>query len=177
MHRRLIQLTQTIRFPLVFGIAAGVFAGLCSLAQAYLLSTVVDRIFLKGMSLSGVWSALGLLLGVIAFRGLLIFLQDLAASEVGIRIKAKLRGQLFAHILRLGPSYAHQENSAELSTAAVDGIESLDAYYGQYLPQLAISALIPLTVLLLVFPADPLSGGILVLTGPLIPFFMYMIGR
>ena len=59
----------------------------------------------------------------------------------------------------------------------MDGIEALDAYFSQYLPQLIISILVPVTILLVVFPLDPLSGTILLLTAPLIPFFMYMIGR
>ncbi len=61
--------------------------------------------------------------------------------------------------------------------AAVDGIEALDAYFSQYLPQLVISSLVPVSILILVFPLDPLSGVVLLLTAPLIPFFMYMIGR
>ncbi len=64
-----------------------------------------------------------------------------------------------------------------MTTAAVEGIEALDAYFSQYLPQLVISTLVPITVLILVFPLDLLSGIILLLTAPLIPFFMYMIGR
>ena len=59
----------------------------------------------------------------------------------------------------------------------MDGIEALDAYFSQFLPQLAVSLLVPATILVVVFPLDPLSGVILLMTAPLIPFFMYMIGR
>ena len=59
----------------------------------------------------------------------------------------------------------------------VEGIEALDAYYSQYLPQLVITALVPLSILLFVFPIDLLSGVVLLLTAPLIPFFMILIGK
>jgi ATP-binding cassette subfamily C protein CydCD len=177
MHRRLIQLAQTARLPLSIGIAGGLIAGLCGVAQAYLLSATVDRAFLGRSGLAGVWPWLHLLLGVIAVRGLFLWMQELAASEVAIRVKQQLRERLFLHIVDLGPSFSRGQKTGALTTAAVDGIESLDAYYGQYLPQLVISAAVPLTILAVVFPLDPLSGLILLLTAPLIPFFMYMIGR
>jgi ATP-binding cassette subfamily C protein CydCD len=64
-----------------------------------------------------------------------------------------------------------------LTTAAVEGIEALDAYFSQYLPQLVITALVPLSILFIVFPIDLLSGIVFLVTAPLIPFFMIMIGK
>ncbi|MFH1183664.1 MAG: thiol reductant ABC exporter subunit CydD [Chloroflexota bacterium] len=177
MHRRLIRLTQSSRLVLSVGIGCGVLAGLCSLAQAYALSATVDGVFLGEQPLTSVWPWLRLLLGVIVARGVLLWLQEIAASEVAVRIKRDLRERLFAHLLKLGPAFSRGERSGELTSTAVDGIEALDAYFGQYLPQLVISVLVPVTILLAVFPLDPLSGIILLLTAPLIPFFMYMIGR
>ena len=177
MHRRLIRLTDASRFALAVGIAGGVLAGLCSLAQAYALSAAVDGVFLGRQGLAQVWPWLRLLFGVIIARGLLLCLQEIAAAEVAVRIKQDLRERLFGHLLSLGPAFARGERSGELASTAVDGIEALDAYFSQFLPQLAVSMLVPLTILVVVFPLDPLSGVILLLTAPLIPFFMYMIGR
>jgi ATP-binding cassette subfamily C protein CydCD len=177
MHRRLIRLTASSRVALAIGIACGTAAGLCSLAQAYLLSATVDGVFLGGQNLGQVWPWLRLLLGVIIARGLLLCLQEIAAAEVAVRLKQQLRYRLVGHLLRLGPSFARGERSGELASTAVDGIEALDAYFSQFLPQIAVSLLVPVTILIVVFPLDPLSGVILLVTAPLIPFFMYMIGR
>jgi ATP-binding cassette subfamily C protein CydCD len=177
MHRRLILLTKNSRPALSVGIMSGVLAGLCSLAQAYAISTTVDGVFLKHLTIAGMWLWLRLLLGVIAVRGLLLWLQEVAANEVAVRIKQDIRTRLFAHLLRLGPAFSRGERTGELTSTAVDGVEALDAYFSQYLPQLVISTVLPATILLVVLPLDPLSGIILLLTAPLIPFFMYMIGR
>ena len=177
MHRRLIRLTRSSRLMLSIGIGCGVLAGLCSLAQAYALSATVDGVFLGEQRLINVWPWLRLLLGVIAARGVLLWLQEVAANDVAVRIKHDLRQRLFAHLLNLGPAFSRGERSGELTSTAVDGIEALDAYFSQYLPQLVISVFVPVTILLAVFQLDPLSGIILLVTAPLIPFFMYMIGR
>ena len=91
-------------------------------------------------------------------------------------MKTDLRERLAAHLLALGPTYTRGERTGELVNTAVEGIEALDAYFSQYLPQLALAVLIPVTFLLVVFPLDPLSGLVLLLTAPLIPVFMILIG-
>jgi thiol reductant ABC exporter CydD subunit len=96
---------------------------------------------------------------------------------VASRVKIDLRQRLTAHLLALGPTYARGERTGELTHTAVEGVEALDAYFGQYLPQLALAALIPLTILIFVFPIDLLSGLVLLLTAPLIPVFMLLIGN
>ena len=68
---------------------------------------------------------------------------DIAGARVAEQVKTDLRHALVAHLLALGPIYTQGERTGELTTAAVQGIESLDAYFGQYLPQLASAALVP----------------------------------
>ncbi|PKN88714.1 MAG: thiol reductant ABC exporter subunit CydD, partial [Chloroflexi bacterium HGW-Chloroflexi-7] len=57
------------------------------------------------------------------------------------------------------------------------GLDALDAYFSQYLPQILLSALLPVTILLVVFPMDLLTGIVFVITAPLIPLFMILIGK
>lgn len=177
MHRRLLSLARDARTALTLTILTGLLAGWLVIGQSYLLSTTVNAVFLQKQTLLQVSRWLQLLLIVIAARGLLAWINEVAAKAVAVRIKTDLRERLFAHILALGPAFSRGERTGELTTAAVEGIEALDAYFSQYLPQLVISTLVPLSILFLVFPLDPLSGVVLLLTAPLIPFFMYMIGR
>jgi ATP-binding cassette, subfamily C, bacterial CydCD len=120
---------------------------------------------------------LRLILVVIVGRAVLTWVNEVSANAVAVRIKTDLRERLFNHILRLGPAYTRGQRTGELTTAAVEGIEALDAYYSQYLPQLVVTALIPLSILIVVFPIDLLSGIVMLVTAPLIPFFMVMIGK
>ena len=106
----------------------------------------------------------------------MLWAGDVTANRVATRVKTDLRERLTAHLLALGPAYTRGERTGELVNTAVEGIEALDAYFSQYLPQLALAVLIPVTFLLVVFPLDPLSGLVLLLTAPLIPVFMILIG-
>ena len=177
MHCRLLSLTRDARFPLLSTILSGLLAGWLTIGQAWLLSRVVDGVFLRGQSLAQALNPLTLILVVIGGRALLTWLSEVSANAVAVRVKTDLRQRLFAHILRLGPAYARGQRTGELTAAAVEGIEALDAYFSQYLPQLVIAALFPISILVFVFPIDLLSGIVFLVTAPLIPFFMIMIGK
>ena len=177
MHRRLFSLTRSSRSSLFLTILSGFLIGLLTIGQAYSLSRTVDGVFLQGQTLPEVSNWLRLLLLIIAGRALFTWVNEVSANTAAVRIKTDLRDRLFNHILNLGPAYTRGQRTGELTAAAVEGIEALDAYYSQYLPQLVVTALIPISILIVVFPMDVLSGIVMLLTAPLIPFFMIMIGK
>ncbi len=177
MHRRLLALTRDSRTALFLTVLSGFLAGLLTISQAYLLSNTVNAVHLQGYTLYQVSHWLRLILIVIAGRAFLTWVNEVSANLVAVKIKSDLRERLFNHILNLGPAYTRTQRTGELTTAAVEGIEALDAYYSQYLPQLVVTALIPISILVVVFPLDVLSGIVMLVTAPLIPFFMIMIGK
>ena len=177
MHRRLLDLTRDSRCALLLTVLSGLLAGLLTIGQAYLLSSTVNGVFLEGQTLAEIAGWLRLILIIIAGRAFLTWINEVSAKAVAVKIKSDLRERLFSHILNLGPAYTRGQRTGELTTAAVEGIEALDAYFSQYLPQLVITALIPISILIVVFPLDLLSGIVMLITAPLIPFFMIMIGK
>jgi len=177
MHRRLLSLTRDTRLSLTLTILAGLSAGFLTIWQSWLLSRVIDGVFLQKQTLAQVTTPLTFILLAISGRAFFTWLNEVAANAVAVKIKTDLRERLFAHILKLGPAYARGQRTGELTTAAVEGIEALDAYFSQYLPQLVITALVPISILFFVFPIDLLTGLVFLITAPLIPFFMIIIGK
>jgi ATP-binding cassette subfamily C protein CydD len=175
--RRLLRRAVASRSTLALTVALGLLAGLITVGQAWLLSQVVSRVFLQGQDLAGVASSLLAFLLLAFLRAGLVWASEAAAHLLADEIKRDLRVRLAAHLLALGPAYRQGERSGELANTIVEGIEALDAYYRQYLPQVALAALVPLTVLFFVTPRDWVSGLVLLLTAPLIPIFMVLIGN
>ena len=176
LDQRLLHLLREVRAPLALTIGLGLLAGLLLIAQAYWLSQTVSRVFLDGADLRGVGPLLVGLLVVAVTRAMVLWGGDVAASHLAQRIKTDLRERLFAHLIALGPAYTRGERSGELAATAITGIDELDAYFSQYIPQLALSVLVPLATLVIIFPLDALSGVVLLLTAPMIPLFMVLIG-
>jgi ATP-binding cassette subfamily C protein CydCD len=176
LDRRLLRLAAQSRILFFLTILLGFAAGVLAVSQARLLSRVVARVFLGRHSLEQVSSLLVILLGIILLRAGLSWASEISASAIAIRVKTSLRQHLFEHIQTLGPIYARGERTGELISVQVEGIEALDAYFSQYLPQLILAILIPLTFLAFIFPLDWPSGLVLLFTAPLIPLFMVLIG-
>lgn len=156
--------------------ALGVLGAAATIAQMTLLSKVVDRVFLDGESLGQVTTLLLFLLGAIVLRSGLLWLREISAQRGAIYVKSELRKQLFAHLMRLGPGYTKGERTGELVATAVEGIERLDAYVGRYLPQMALSALVPLLIAAYVLPFDWISAVLLLVSAPAIPVLMVLVG-
>lgn len=177
LDKRLLQQVWDVRFKFVLTILIGIAAGVLVVYQAYTLSMVVNAVFINDQNLAQVAGLLRILLGVMVLRALIAWSAEWVAGAIAIKIKTDLRSALFSHLLDLGPVPISAEQSGELSNTQIEGVEALDAYYSQYLPQLILSAAVPVLMLIFVFQIDLLSALILLLTAPLIPFFLVLIGN
>jgi thiol reductant ABC exporter CydD subunit len=176
LDSRLLHETRSSRPALILTLSLGLAGGLFTVLQARGLSKAIDAIFLKRATLADIYPLLGFLLVVILLRAGAAWGGEVTAHAVAARVKWDLRLRLYRHIQELGPSYTTAERTGELSNTIIEGIEALEAYFSHYLPQLALAALVPVAVLVFVFPLDVISGGVLLLTAPLIPVFMVLIG-
>ena len=177
MFTRLTRLAKSHRLALSLAILLGWLAGLAAILQAWLLSRTINGVFLSNQGLGEVWGLLKVLLGIICLRSLATWGSERFASSLALRIKADLRMRLVKHLAALNPTYTQNQKIGELTNTSMEGVEALEAYFSQYLPQLALAASIPLSILLLVFPIDPLTGLVFLVTAPLIPLFMWLIGK
>jgi len=146
-------------------------------AQAWLLSGILAEALLRRAPLARLWpQALALLLLAPARFALSVGARD-TAQRAAQRLADSLRGRLLRSAQALGPGWLRAEASGDLITQLVDGIDAIQAYCARYLPQALGAVLIPVLLLLFVFPADWLSGLVLLLTAPLIPLFMTFVGH
>jgi ATP-binding cassette subfamily C protein CydD len=92
-------------------------------------------------------------------------------------IKQNLRQQLVEKVVEIGPEINHQFKQGEIANTIFEATEAIEDYYAKYLPAKSLAVLIPLLILFVVVPVDWKAALIFVLTAPLIPFFMIMIGK
>lgn len=177
LDSRLLRQARLARWNLILTVGAGFAGGLLILAQASLLSRLIAAVFLESAARAEILPVFGGLLGVVLLRPVLAFAAEWFAGRLASQVKEHLRTALTRHLIALGPAYAQTAEAGSLSATIVQGVDALDAYFSQYLPQLALAALLPVTVLAVVFPLDWLTAGVLLLTGPLVPLFMILIGK
>ncbi|WP_049621497.1 thiol reductant ABC exporter subunit CydD [Frateuria defendens] len=175
--RWLRERARPVRRLLAAGIAAGAAQAVLVCAGAWLVAYVLAQAIFAGRGLAELWPALATLPPVAAARFALSLWQRRATFEAGARVGAGLRQTLETRLRALGPLWAARQSSGDLVTRLVDGVEALTPYYAGYLPQVAFTALVPVVILLAVLPAVPWAALVLLLTAPLIPVFMILVGR
>lgn len=163
------------RFFMLIGLSAG--SGVLVILQADYLTKIIDGVFLGGLDLAAVWPWLLALLGIMLFRAVLIWLNEISAHRLAATIKSSVRERLARQLLTLGPTQVHGEQSGEMVNLLVEGVENIEPYFARFLPQLVVAAVVPLLVLGVVTPLDTTTALILLVTAPLIPLFMVLIGR
>ena len=162
---------------LKFSIALGTFNALLMIAGAYLLAKIVHEVMFDAAGLNDVSYLLWALGGIILARGIFLALSQRLSAHAARNIKSSMRANLLEKITRLGPAFTEQKGHGAMLNTLHDGVEALHDYYANYLPSVAYSALIPLAILVVIFPTDWQAGLIFLFTAPLIPFFMILVGH
>ena len=173
---RLLRRARAARLVLIADAVLGVLAALLVLAQAVLLAHIAAEAF-GGASLGDVALPLGLLAAAVVGRATAIWGFEVLGRRGASDVLSQLRLELVEHRLRDRSAALDGAQSAEVATAAVAGIDALEALFARYLPQVVLAMVVPVGVLAVVASIDPVSAGIMLLTLPLVPVFMWLVGR
>ena len=173
---RLFHRARAVRSLLVADAVLGVGMALLVLAQAVLLARVAARAF-EGASLDEVATPLVLFVGVVVARALGAWGFEVVGRRAASGVISQLRLDVVETRLRSRPTALDGVQSAEVATAAVSGVDALETTFARYLPQVVLAVVVPVAVLALVASIDLLAAGVMLLTLPLVPVFMWVVGR
>lgn len=165
------------QYPLTLSLVFNGIAGLILILQAGLLAWIVDAVLFKQALLSALTLDLALLLALLPLRLGLLWLANFSATEAALRIKQQLREQLYTQLQVLGRAGIKNEASGQILNTLTDKVEALDGYYARYLPTMSSLTWLLLAILITVVSLDWLSALIMLVTAPLIPLFMILIGQ
>ncbi|WP_093875089.1 thiol reductant ABC exporter subunit CydD [Streptomyces sp. TLI_105] len=173
---RLLRYARATRLFLIAVVVLGLVGAALVIAQAMLIAEIVVGAFQKVQSVADLTAPLLLLAGVAAARGLVSWLTELAAHRASAAVKSELRGRLLGRAAALGPGWLSGQKAGSLIALATRGVDALDDYFARYLPQLGLAVVVPVAVLARIVTEDWVSAAIIVVTLPLIPVFMILIG-
>ncbi|WP_338074034.1 thiol reductant ABC exporter subunit CydD [Halomonas alimentaria] len=164
------------RVRLGLAVAAGMAATLATLGQLALLARFVSELLVAEVPVFDLAPlALGML-GLLGVRSLALFAQERLGVAASLALRHRVRAELLDHLARLGPAGLASRHSASLASQLVEQVEALDGYVARYRPQRLLAIIQPLLVLAAVAWLDWLAALFLVLSAPLIPLFMALVG-
>jgi ATP-binding cassette subfamily C protein CydD len=153
------------------------FAGaLVIIAQAWLLASLLQNLIVAQQPRATLLLDFLLLLLCFVLRAGLHYAREMAGHRAGVAIRRALRQQVLDRLNALGPAWIQGKPAGSWATLLLEQIEEMQEYYARYLPQMSLAVFIPLAVLIAIFPINWAAGLILLVTAPLIPLFMAMVG-
>ena len=175
---RLLRRARSVRVLLAADVVLGVVAALLVLAQAVLLARVVGALVRRRLARRGPrrrWSCSSL---VVVARAAAAWGFEVAGRRAATDVLSELRARpRRATAPRPARRRSTGPQSAEVATVAVGGVDALETAFARYLPQVVLAMVVPVAVLVLVAAIDPVSAGVMLLTLPLVPVFMWLVGR
>lgn len=156
-----------------FGITT---AGLV-VAQALLIAATLAPVVSAGATLDDVSGHLRWLAGVVVARAVVTGLQERYAHRAATRVVTSLRGQVLAQAAALGPRWLSTGRGVDTVTLATRGLDDLEPYLVRYLPQLLLAVTVTPATLVVVLGLDWISAVIIIVTIPLVPVFMILVGQ
>jgi len=176
LDRRLLRRARAARALLAADVGLGMVAAGAVLAQAVLVARVTARGF-EGASVSDMAVPLAMLLGAVAVRAAAMWGFEVLGRRAASDVLSQLRIELAERRVREEPAALDGTESADIAAVAVAGIDALEVLFARYLPQVVLAVVVPVAVVVLAGAIDPLSAGIMLLTLPLVPVFMWLVGR
>lgn len=161
IDRRLWQMTHGVRGRIAFAVLVGVLAATIGVARLALLGWLLGLVY-QGAALAELVTPIAVIAAVMVLRGVLEYARTMLAHHTAARVQLALREQLFNQVVSLGPAYFGLTRTGDVLLSLVEGVERLEIYFGQFLPQLFVAALTPLVVfVLLAFFDLPLAAMLL----------------
>lgn len=174
---RLMRYARSARTYIILTALFGILTAVFVVAQAVLLGHILGGVAQHGWHTSDVVPMLAALLVAAVARAVVAGAQERYAHRAATKTIADLRAQVLRHAAALGPRWLNEGRSTKLATLLTHGLDALDAYFSKYLPQLLMVATLMPLLLIVVGVQDWVSGLIILITIPVIPAFMILIGK
>jgi ATP-binding cassette, subfamily B, bacterial len=147
--RRLWQLTRGTRGWIALAVGLGLAASIVGIARFALLGVLLSHVF-NGAGFWAIATAAAGVAGAVILRGIVDHHRTMISHRTATRVQEKLRGRLYDKITALGPAWFAGERTGGVMLSVVDGVEQLQTFFGQYLPQLTIAVLTPLAIFIFI---------------------------
>ena len=154
----------------------GTLSGILIIAQAWLLASLLNQMIMEKIPREALLLSFALLILVFILRAWVVWLREKAGFHAGQHIRQHIRKQALERLQQAGPAWIQGKPAGAWATLIVEQIEDMQDFYARYLPQMSLAAIVPLLIVITLFPVNWAAALILLCTAPLIPLFMAMVG-
>ncbi|WP_117235404.1 heme ABC transporter permease/ATP-binding protein CydD [Vibrio maerlii] len=176
LNKWLKQQSKLAKRWLMVAVSLGVLSSVFLLVQAALLADILHQLIIEKVDKNElIWQFVGLGFSVVG-RALCNWGREIAGYRCGEQIRTYIRQLILDKLRELGPAHIKGKPAGTWATLLLEQVEDMQDFFARYLPQMSLSVLVPFIILVVVFPINWAAGLIFLLTAPLVPLFMALVG-
>ncbi|EQC1055493.1 heme ABC transporter permease/ATP-binding protein CydD [Providencia rettgeri] len=154
----------------------GILSGLLIIAQAWFLAVILQALIMDNVPREQLLTPFILLICVFILRAIVTYIRERVGFRCGQVVRQEIRTMVLDKLQELGPVWVKGKPAGSWATIILEQIEDMQDYYSRYLPQMYLAGIIPIMILIAIFPFNWAAALILFVTAPLIPIFMSLVG-
>ncbi|MGP1924621.1 MAG: heme ABC transporter permease/ATP-binding protein CydD [Arsenophonus sp. NEOnobi-MAG3] len=170
------QQSAPAKYWLRLSMLLGIISGLLIVIQAWLLATILQVLIIDNVAREELLLQFILLIWVFIIRAIINFIREKIGFICGKIVRQQIRKMVLNKLNQLGPVWIKNKPAGSWASIILEQIEDIQNYYARYLPQMYLAAIIPIIILIPIFLINWAAGLILLISAPLIPLFMILIG-
>ncbi|KJY84875.1 cysteine ABC transporter ATP-binding protein [Vibrio galatheae] len=176
LNQWLKQQSKLAKRWLMIAVSLGVLSSVFLLVQAALLATILHQLIIEHVDKYELVPYFLGLVAVVGARALCSWGREIAGYRCGEQIRIYIRQRILDKLRELGPAYIKGKPAGAWATLLLEQVEDMHDFFARYLPQMSLSVLVPFVILIVVFPVNWAAGLIFLITAPLVPLFMALVG-
>lgn len=161
---------------LMIAIGLGVLSSLFLLAQAALIATILHQLIIEHVDKHELIPHFAGLIIAVAGRAACAWGREIAGFKCGEQVRIYIRQLILDKLRDLGPTYIKGKPAGTWATLVLEQVEEMQEFFSKYLPQMSLAVAVPVIILVVVFPINWAAGLIFLVTAPLVPIFMALVG-
>ncbi|WP_340615613.1 heme ABC transporter permease/ATP-binding protein CydD [Xenorhabdus entomophaga] len=154
----------------------GLISGLLIISQAWLLASILQALIMDNVPRENLINQFLMLAATFTLRAIANALRERVGFICGKVVRQQIRNMVLDKLEQLGPVWVKGKPAGSWATIILEQIEDMQDFYSRYLPQMVLATIIPILILVTLFPINWAAGLILLVTAPLIPLFMALVG-
>ena len=167
---------EPIKKLMCANIVLATLSALILVAQTYFLATLLDKLIMQNVPRDELIPYFTGLIACFGLRAVILWIREKIGFQSGKILRRHIRQKILDKIHLVGPATINQKPAGSWASLMLEQVENLHNFYARFLPQQSLSVIVPLVILIAVFPLNWAAGLILMITAPLVPVFMILVG-
>lgn len=154
----------------------GFVSGVLIIGQAWFLARILHHMIMESIPREALLLPFIQLVLIFILRAWVVWLRERVGFHAGQQIRYEIRRQVLDRLEQAGPAWIQGKPAGSWATLILEQIDDMHDYYARYLPQMALAVCVPLLIVVAIIPSNWAAALILLITAPLIPLFMALVG-